>query len=249
MQRLKSSIRKLLGEQTVGMLDYYRHPKLRAAWGGPFNGQSCRQRLFEAIVDSVRPQALIETGTYRGTTTESLAATGLPVYTIEGNARYYGFARARLRRESNVTLCRGDSRAELERLFAGPLKGLLHAPLFFYLDAHWNDELPLAEEIASIFSRAPNAVVMVDDFAVPDDPGFAYDDYGPGKALNAAYIAPLVEAHDLAIFYPSQSSQQETGQRRGCVVLCKATVFGGRLKTVSLLRSGNEFSSAASSII
>jgi hypothetical protein len=66
---------------------------------------------------------------------------------------------------------------------------------------------------------------MIDDFEVPDDHGFGYDDYGPGKALNAAYIGPLVEAHDLAVFYPSARSQEETGHRRGCAVLCKAVLL------------------------
>jgi hypothetical protein len=56
--------------------------------------------------------------------------------------------------------------------------------LFFYFDAYSNEDLPLAEEIDIIFGRSPHAVVMIDDFEVTDDPGFAYDDYGPGKALN-----------------------------------------------------------------
>ena len=79
---------------------------------------------------------------------------------------------------------------------------------------------------------------MVDDFQVRDDPGYDYDDYGPGKALNAEYIATAVEAHDLAIFYPAASSQEETGLRRGCVVLCK-TAFAGELQTVRHLRSAS----------
>jgi hypothetical protein len=52
------------------------------------------------------------------------------------------------------------------------LERLRDSPLFFYLDAHWNEDLPLAEEIDLIFSRSPCAVVMIDDFEVPGDPGF-----------------------------------------------------------------------------
>jgi hypothetical protein len=239
MKRIKKVVRRWLGDRlvdrVVGSIDYYRFPERRLAWGGPFNGQSNRVQIFKAIIAKVQPAAIIETGTHIGTTTKFMAETLLPVYTIEGHARYYGFARARLWRNLNVKLRQGDSRTELRRLFEGPLKGLCNAPLFFYLDAHWNEDLPLAEEIDIIFGRSPNAVVMIDDFEVPDDPGFGYDHYGPGKALNAAYIAPLAEAHDLAVLYPSARSQEETGQRRGCAVLCKA-VLGGGLESLSLLR-------------
>jgi hypothetical protein len=108
--------------------------------------------------------------------------------------------------------------------------------LFFYLDAHWNEDLPLADEIDIIFGRSSNAVVMIDDFEVPGDPGFDYDDYGPGKALNAEYIAPLAEKHGLAIFYPSVPSREETGRRRGCTVLCKSAFLGRALQHIPLLR-------------
>ena len=137
----------------------------------------------------------------------------------------------------NIKLRQGESRVELKKLFEGPLDSLRNSPLFFYLDAHWNADLPLAEEIDIIFCRSPNAVVMIDDFEVPNDPGFAYDDYGPGKALNAEYVAPLVEAYDLAIFYPSALSHEETGLKRGCAILCKASVLGGKLQAIELLRS------------
>jgi predicted O-methyltransferase YrrM len=233
---IKQVARQWLGDRLVGSIDYYRLPETRPAWGGPFNGQSNRIRIFNAIVACIRPIAIIETGTYLGTTTEFMAATGLPVYTIEGNPRNYGFARARLWRKPNVRLYHGDSRIELRKLLDGPLKSLTGTSLFFYLDAHWNDDLPLADEIAIIFGRSSNAVVMIDDFEVPGDPGFGYDDYGPEKALNAKYVAPLAETHDLAIFYPSVPSQEETGRRRGCAVLCKSVSLGGTMQGIPLLR-------------
>jgi hypothetical protein len=233
---IKTLARRLLGDRILGSIDYYRFFENRSAWGGPFNGQSNRIQIFEAVIAGLKPDAIIETGTHMGTTTEFMAKTGLVVYTIEGHPRHYGFARARLWWNRNVRLLRGDSRGELIRLFEGPLKGLTNAALFIYLDAHWNEDLPLGEEIDIIFSRCLRAVVMIDDFEVHDDPGFTYDDYGPGKALNYAYIAPLVETHDLALFYPSSSSQNETGRRRGCAVLCKAAVLAEKLEALPQLR-------------
>lgn len=232
---VKAAIRSLLGDTVTGMFDYYRFPARRAAWGGSFNGQERRRELFTALVGKLKPVVIIETGTYRGTTTEFMAATGIPVYSVETNRRFYGFARARLWRQRHVTVRCGDSREALRAFFADPLYSPNDGAALAYLDAHWNDDLPLAEELELIFAKCAAAVVMVDDFQVPDDPGYDYDDYGPGKALNAAYVAPAVEAHDLAIFYPSASSQQETGLRRGCIVLCNAA-FAYKLQSLPQLR-------------
>jgi predicted O-methyltransferase YrrM len=234
---IKTATRRWLGDRLVGSIDYYRFPEKRSSWSGPFNGQANRVRIFHAIIACIQPTAIIETGTYLGTTTEFMAATTrLPVYTIEGHPRHYGFARARLWQKPNVKLYQGDSRIELKRILDDPSKYQPGTSLFIYLDAHWNEDLPLASEIDIIFRRVSNAVVMIDDFEVPGDPGFGYDDYGPEKVLNAKYIASLAEKHDLEIFYPSASSSEETGSRRGCVVLCKSTSLGGKLRPMPLLR-------------
>jgi hypothetical protein len=145
-----------------------------------------------------------------------------------------------------------DSRAGLRRLFAGPLRALSSRTLFFYLDAHGyvSDDLPLAEEIDIVFSRCPSAVVMIDDFEVPSDAGYGYDDYGPGKALVAGYIGAAVLAHELRAFYPSTPSGADypstpmaaaglavAGRlRRGCVVLAKEHCHGLALSSTPLLR-------------
>jgi hypothetical protein len=229
-------VRQFVPEEVKGWIDFYRFPDRRFSYGGPFNGQTGRRAIFEAIMTIVAPSLILETGTHLGTTTELMAGTGIPIVTVESNARNYGFSRARLRRFQNVELRLGDSRIEARHVLFDRRNSLGRQALFAYLDAHWNEDLPLAEEIDIIFSQSSHAVVMIDDFEVPDDPGFGYDGYGPGKTLNAGYIAALVEAHDLAIFYPSAPSSEETGHRRGCVVLCKAAILGSKLQAVSLLR-------------
>ena len=165
-----------------------------------------------------------------------MARTGRPVYSVERDPRLYGFARARLRRWRNVTIVRGDSREALSGFFSGPLRTCKDRAQLFYLDAHWNEDLPLAEELDLVFSNSPAAVVMVDDFQVPDDSDYGYDDYGPGKALTAAYIAKAVTEHSLAIFYPATPGAIEQGKRRGCVVVARADMQGGRLQSLDRLR-------------
>jgi hypothetical protein len=234
---MRSLAKRLVGEPMLGALDYWRFPERGRAWGGPFNGQTARQALFQALVTACRFQAIVETGTYLGTTTEAFADTALPVFTIEGQPRNFGFARARLKSRSNVTVTLGDSRTELTTLLDGRLSTLRDGPLFFYLDAHWDEDVPLRKEIDIISRRCTNAVIMIDDFEVAGDPGYIFDDYGHGNVLRADYIAGLVEAHALESFYPTTPSEQETGAKRGCIVLATGRAVTAELSTVSRLRS------------
>ena len=247
----RQTIRKV--QQTIGIINYIRSPDLGAEWG-PFNGQTARQALFVDIIANTRPHAIVETGTSLGATTELMSQTGLPVFTVELYPRSYGFARARFWRKQNIKLLHGDSRTALRRLFDGPLHALSSRTLFFYLDAHGDDDLPLAEEIDLVFSRCPSAVVMIDDFEVPSDPGYGYDDYGPGKALVSGYIRPAISAHQLRAFYPSTPSVADypstpmaaaglaaSGRlRRGCVVLVKEACHAPLLASIPLLRPATE---------
>jgi hypothetical protein len=256
----KRILRPLLSEQTIGiiqqiigMLDYIKSPDRGAGWG-PFNGQTVRQALFVDILTKTGPNAIVETGTFLGATTEYMSQAGLPVFTIEAHPRNYGFACARFWRKRNVKLLYGDSRPHLHKLFNGALHHPAGATIFFYLDAHWNDDLPLAEEIDIIFSYCPMAVIMIDDFEVPSDAGYGFDDYGPGKALVADYIKPAVLTHQLQAFYPSTPSAADYPStpmavaglaapgrlRRGCVVLVKEKCHGPTLAAVSLLRPATE---------
>jgi hypothetical protein len=233
---LKAAAKHIVPAQVLGALDYVRFPSRVAGWGGPFNGQSARCALFREIVAKLRPRVIVETGTHLGTTTEYMAQAGLPVFTVEADPRNYGFVRARFWRTGNITLLFGDSRAGLCKLLDGPLRDMAHLTLFFYLDAHWNADLPLAEELEIVFGRCLAAIVMLDDFEVPYDAGYGHDDYGPGKTLTASYIAPAVSRYELQTFYPSTRSIAESGLRRGCVVLAKAAVHGEVLALIPLLR-------------
>lgn len=255
----KCALRRFLSRQsvqlmhrTIGMIEYIRSPERGAGWG-PFNGQAARQALFVQIMAKVRPRAIVETGTFLGTTTELMSQTGLPVFTIEFDPRNYRFACARFWRRQNVKLIQGDSRTALLMLFDGDLYPLSGHTVFFYLDAHWHDDLPLAEEIDIVFTRCPSAVVMIDDFEVPFDEGYGYDDYGPGKALVLEYIKAAIVGHQLRVFYPSTPSAADypstpmaaaglavpTKLRRGCVVLAKVC-HAQVLTSIALLRPAME---------
>lgn len=217
-----------LSPERVGALKFRQQPALGRAWGGPMNGQRWRCLMFAELVHKTAPKAIVETGTYLGTTTEWLAAFQLPVFTCEAHPENYGFSKARLQATPNVRVVRADSRAFLAQLMRSPFG---EGPNLFYLDAHWNADLPLAEELEIIFGWSPDSVVVIDDFEVPGDPGYAFDDYGVGKALTAEYISGVAERFKLHANYPTTPSADETGAVRGCVVLAQAALSG-----VSLLR-------------
>ena len=218
----------------IALVEYGCMPWLRSSWGGPFNGQERRQQIFLEIVTAGGATAIVETGTYRGTTTAFMAHNcDCAVFTVEAQARFMHYARLNLRSLASVRLSLGDSREFLRDLAADPL--VPKQGVFFYLDAHWEKDLPLMEEIELICTHWSDPIIMVDDFEVPDDPGYAFDDYGEGKRLCPRLLDPLSD-FKLVSFFPAARSDQETGLRRGCVVLAKGGDVADRLASVPSLR-------------
>lgn len=206
-------------------------PALQACWGGPFNGQAGRTAIVDEILRQVLPRAIVETGTFRGISTAWLAARGeVPVWSCEVEEIFLLQARRRLAGVKNVILERSDSRTFLRRVVS--LLGT-DRPSFFYLDAHWKDDLPLREEIGIIFAAQPRAIVMIDDFRIPEDPGYAWDDYGPGVRVDATALAGALP-EDASLYVPALHSAEETGARRGCCVIALAA--SGDLDRCTLLR-------------
>lgn len=231
MQRSTSNLRDRLADW-YGRLEYRVRPSLSRRRGGPFNGQVLRQSCYGELQKKFGFSAIIETGSYRGITTSLFARAGVPVYSIETNPRFAAYSETRLRHEPHVRILRGDSRWQLSRLAKDAL--VPKRNVFFYLDAHWFDDLPLREEIEIVMQGWEDWVIMVDDFQVPGTT-YAYDAYGPGKNLEADYLQPLLD-RGLCMFYPSLPASAETGARRGCVVLCGQETVRRRLTTCHHLR-------------
>lgn len=219
----------------LGLTDYLsRDHRKFYHWGFAMNGQTSRLEATRQIIHTLKIEYVVETGTFRGATTEWFSQFGIPVESVEANERYFAFSLARLSRFTNVELALNSSIPFLKaRIAAKP--ELRNLPHLFYLDAHWQNYLPLREELRLIFSRYTNAVVLIDDFKVVDDPGYKYDDYGPDKALNLDYLAHS-DLNSLSVFFPASPSGQETGARRGWVVLTTNSAAAKTLENNRLLR-------------
>ena len=199
-----------------------------------FNGQVHRQKIFLDLINSIVFDAIVETGTFDGSTSGYMALTSKkPVYTCELNQSIYDIARMRLRKISNINYFLGDSRNFLKKLVDSEIKRVL-----FYLDSHWNDDLPLKEELKIISNNWKDFVIIVDDFKVPGDEGYLYDDYGQEKSLTMSVFEKEFADNGLSCFFPSLDSIDETGAKRGCTVLCKN---GKMSEVLSLLESLNSY--------
>ena len=195
-----------------------RSPKLQACWGGPLNGQVGRQRIMDDLIDRYRPSCIIETGTFRGLTTNWLAERFQgPILSCEASLRYFYQAKSNLMRHKHVEVYRSDSRRFLASLDAA--QPSFSKPLI-YLDAHWEQDLPLREEFTLIKSSFKTFVIVVDDFKVPGDRGYAWDDYGHGDALTIGYFTKD-GLEGCEVFFPTLRSDDETGAHRGCCVIAR----------------------------
>ncbi len=196
-------------------MEYHLEPERLDSWGGPFNGQCFRQLIFLDLVRACRFEAIVETGTFRGSTTLFLChnSKGVPVHSSEINPRFFQIARRRLRASPNLHLYNLDSRA-----FLSQLRMPRESRIFFYLDAHWSEDLPLADETEFIIRNFNTFAIMIDDFEVPGDSDYAYDDYGPGKRLSLRDF-PFHKDSRVSAYSPSRPASQESGIRRGCLVL------------------------------
>jgi predicted O-methyltransferase YrrM len=226
-----------LSERVVALglacADYWLRPSLKTLYGGPFNDQKARAQLCAQLAALGGIQAVVETGTYRGTTTLCLAQSfHTPVYSVELDPRYHYYARWRTRSVPNIRLSLGDSRQFLQKLAHDP--GMPKHDVFFYLDAHQPGDVPLSEELKLISRHWQEPLVMIDDFEVPGDPGYGFNAYGPGQRFGMELFSRAPRKY--RYFYPATSSSEETGYRRGCILLTLPGRWAERLRGLSLVR-------------
>ena len=75
---------------------------------------------------------------------------------------------------------------------------------------------------------------MIDDFEVPCDPGYGFNDYGPGLRFGTELLPAATREYRQ--FYPTTPSREETGYRRGFILLAAPGQWAERLRRLPLLR-------------
>jgi hypothetical protein len=202
---------------------------------GPFNGQRRRVEAVAGMFEAVPFATIIETGTYRALTTMHLRSLSTaPIATVEVNKRYFDYSKRRLRKFDGVHQFLGHSPEVLRKLRGDA--AWQGQPCFFYLDAHWLDDLPLLDELHEVRQGWSDFAALIDDFRVDGDDGYQFDDYGAGKTLELALLAGVIELAGLSVFWPAANSANETGARRGWVVVASPGSVADALAKVPQLR-------------
>ena len=235
MRTVVRSILHLFPPKTAGVIEYeIGYYKKFAPLGGPMNGQTARLEIARSLIEKCRIEQIIETGTFRGQTTEWFAQFNLPVFSAEIQPRLASFAQRRMAAQKNVQIKNIDSISALQQWCVQT--EIVSRRTLFYLDAHWEEFLPLRDELDIIASKFSQWLTIVDDFKVPFDDGYNFDDYGPGRVLDLEYLKRC-NIGNAAIFFPSIRAEWETGLRRGCVILASGEELVERCRESPLLRA------------
>jgi len=213
------SMRRRIGDLEVAVDTLLFSPTFVFDESVGLNGQTGRKQIFRSLAKECRFDRIIETGTFIGDSAGWLQhVSGLPVYTSEINRRFHALACKRLATIPAVQLTLGNSVDFLRQLAESSDRGSFP---FFYLDAHWYKDLPLARELQVICSNWEHFVIMVDDFEVPGDEGYRFDDYGFGRSLTVDAFRRTFERLSLQMYFPALPSRQETGACSGSIVLAR----------------------------
>jgi hypothetical protein len=217
----------------VGWAEYAFRPVVGGY--GVLNSQQGRRRLFEELMRRLPCDAIIETGTYKATTTLYFAGFAPKVISIESADRYYTYSRLRTRHLPAIEVLKGESADLLPGVLARP--ELAGKNVFLYLDAHWGGIIPLAAEIRAIARFGGKSLFLIDDFEVPGDRGYRFDAYGGTENLTLDYLDRIDLPAKLSVFFPKLPSAQETGFLQGYCVGTTCPDVAAMLAGVDLLES------------
>src|SRR5262249_4016615 len=123
--------------------------------------------LINALRRSLSLATFVETGTFNGDTTASVAPLFARVFTVELSVELHRRARDRLAAYPNVRAIEGSSPAILRSLRTD----LSASGVLYWLDAHWcgeatagqSQECPLLSELEAIGTLNDDSVVLIDD--------------------------------------------------------------------------------------
>ncbi len=179
----------------------------------PMNGQRTRLRTSFLLSQLVKPNIAIESGSYLGTTTQYLVSlVSEKTYSIEVNPEFAAIAKARLESDihsGRIEIVDGDSAVEMPRILRGlDSKAQI---VFAYLDAHWLEHIPLRDEVQALLEWGGDFVAVVDDFYIPSDLGYGYDQY----KNHRVDISHIPSSDRISVWVPEDDSSTESGAHRG----------------------------------
>jgi hypothetical protein len=183
--------------------------------GGPFGFDIAVALMVDELIRAFGCDAVAETGCFAGDTTFYLARRypGLPVYSCDTDPECAAFTARRLAGCANAEVTCEDSPGMLGRVTAR------HSRPVAFLDAHWGEDWPLADELGIVTSAG--GIAVIHDFDIGHD-RFSYDSYD-GLACGPLVLSRM--ASPLAWYYTLDPSAVlpvpclQTGRRAGVGVI------------------------------
>ena len=191
-------------------------------WILPFNGQANRTATVYQLCGSFKPNSIIETGTYFGTTSIFFSKLAGNIHTIEINPKTAKIAKSRFRNlGTEINLHVGSSIETLATILVG--LDPKSQRVLCYLDAHWESYLPLKEELSILCNWGGNFVAIIDDFENPIYPEYGFDKYGD----SIVGIDMIPQNMGLSLLVPNEPAICETGAKRGTGYVFSSGVLEG----------------------
>lgn len=194
------------------------------------NGQENRKKIITEILTKIKFDCIVETGTEYGFSTKYFSQFSNNIISVEKSKPVFFIANHNLIEEKNIKLILNDSKNLNLILNSQNIDLDSKSNVFFYLDAHAEDDYPLIEEISFILNKFKNFILVIDDFEVPGDDGYGYDSY-KGRKLNIKFIRKLLSKKE-NVFFPNIHSSNETGRLRGYVLITNNEDFRQTLNTI-----------------
>lgn len=158
---------------------------------GAFDDRHLKVEL-DKLIQQFNIDTIVETGTYKGWSTNVLAQTKKKIITIEVNEELYNHAKKFNSEHENVTFYLGSSQKVIDDVIEAQSSN----KILFFLDAHWGEYWPLLDELKVIHKKNINSpIIIIHDFFVPDENGkakFGYDKYGD-RILNYEYVKSHID--------------------------------------------------------
>jgi len=195
------------------------------------NNDTTLKNTIQTLIQTYNIRTIIETGTFLGETTAYLSTLTPSVHTIEINPFYHSLARTNITKWINdntitpttpPTLHYGPSSTILPDLIP-----TLQPPILYYLDAHWEPEHPLLNELETIGRTDNNPIIIIHDFQVPntnlkyDFTTSTFNIHGDsGQPLNLQYIQPyLPPIYKTGYNYTYNNQDTALGDKIGVIII------------------------------
>ncbi len=183
-----------------------------------FNSDTLIKGELDKLIKKFGVKTLVETGTYRGHTTQEFSKMVPTVFTIELNEKYYAEAVRGFAKFRNIISIRGSSHLEMKKIIEG-FYGKFVQPALFYLDAHWYKYNPLLDELKVIANYGlKNCLIAIHDFKVPGK-NFGFDKFSDGTEYTFEFIKKSVENIYGIGGYEYHYNEKANGANRGIIFI------------------------------